>query len=97
MQEFIKAQEESVSPHKRMKCPKEWCNKVFTSVPGLKYHIQTHCSVEPKFSCQRCHKVFKRYSLFTNIEKHEWCVSGAIELELDFLDFSTKTYRLHVC
>ena len=66
MQEFIKAQEESVSPHKKLKCPEDWCNKEFTSAPGLKYHIQTHCAGDRQFFCHKCHKSFKRYVLSLN-------------------------------
>ena len=60
MQEFIRAQDESNSPTKKLKCPELNCNKVFTSSPGLKYHLHTHTEKQPQFSCRKCQKVFKR-------------------------------------
>lgn len=63
MQEFIRAQDESNSPTKKLKCPFDNCNKEYTSFPGLKYHLLTHQVKDPQFSCRKCNKVFKRFEI----------------------------------
>ena len=60
MQEFIKTQGD-ISPNKQRSCPVEGCNKVLTSAPGLRYHIQTHHKDVREFTCSGCKKVFKRF------------------------------------
>ncbi|KAL4226229.1 hypothetical protein ACF0H5_014213 [Mactra antiquata] len=59
MQEFIRAQDESNSPTKKLKCSFDNCNKEYTSSPGLKYHLLSHQVKDPQFSCRKCNKVFK--------------------------------------
>ncbi|KAK3611231.1 hypothetical protein CHS0354_005242 [Potamilus streckersoni] len=60
MQEFIRQKGEAQSPHKRMKCPEQGCDKVFTSIPGLKYHAKKHDTSDTStFSCSRCQKIFQ--------------------------------------
>ncbi|GAB1598148.1 HMG box-containing protein 1-like [Argonauta hians] len=58
MQEFEKSQEDNVT-QKLLKCPKDGCGKVFTSVPGLRYHTKTHVEPHRRFICQKCDKSFK--------------------------------------
>ncbi|CAE1299803.1 HBP1 [Acanthosepion pharaonis] len=58
MQEFEKSQEDNVT-QKLLKCPKDGCDKVFTSVPGLRYHTKTHVEPDRRFICEKCDKSFK--------------------------------------
>ncbi|XP_052828125.1 HMG box-containing protein 1 isoform X1 [Octopus bimaculoides] len=58
MQEFEKSQEDNVT-QKLLKCPKDGCGKVFTSVPGLRYHTKTHVDPHRRFICEKCDKSFK--------------------------------------
>ena len=41
-------------------CPREGCNKVLTSTPGLRYHMRTHTADLQPYMCMKCNKHFKR-------------------------------------
>lgn len=90
MQEFIRAQGDANSPTKKLKCPEIGCNKMFTSAPGLKYHLQTHKTENPQFSCKKCHKVFKRYNILVYFR--------AFQQAAPFMAYCPFwKYRKHVC
>ncbi|XP_041379856.1 HMG box-containing protein 1-like [Gigantopelta aegis] len=80
MQEFLRTQGDT--NHKIRLCPFEGCQKTFTSLPGLRYHVKSHDVNEKPFRCLKCRKSFKscnglRYH--TSKTRCEECTDGHSE------------------
>ncbi|XP_060069206.1 HMG box-containing protein 1-like [Ylistrum balloti] len=60
MQQFKQRSHGDVSTQKLHRCEAKGCDKAFTSLPGLKYHMNTsHSETHQQFHCHMCHNSFK--------------------------------------
>ncbi|XP_033744593.1 HMG box-containing protein 1-like [Pecten maximus] len=60
MQQFKQRSHGDVSAQKQHRCETKGCDKTFSSLPGLKYHMNTcHSHVHQQFHCHMCHNSFK--------------------------------------
>lgn len=66
MQEYMQQQDKTV-PIKQRKCTHPGCEKLFSSGPGLRYHLRTHSPTARFFVCDHCSKEFKRWGMYNCI------------------------------
>lgn len=53
-------EKDRAAPQKQRMCPHPGCKKLFSSAPGLRYHVKTHSPDAANFRCDRCRREFKR-------------------------------------
>ncbi|XP_025106799.1 uncharacterized protein LOC112571753 isoform X1 [Pomacea canaliculata] len=52
-------EKDRAAPQKQRMCPHPGCKKLFSSAPGLRYHVKTHSPDAANFRCDRCRREFK--------------------------------------
>ncbi|KAK7102226.1 HMG box-containing protein 1-like [Littorina saxatilis] len=78
MQEYIQQQDKTV-PIKQRKCTHPGCEKLFSSGPGLRYHLRTHSPTARFFVCDHCSKEFKSFNGLKYHQEKTKCLDTRVD------------------